>query len=1112
MVDLNNIYQYLQSTDGVNQLKRSLPALDPGSVQLDGRTNNDIINFLYQLSQQISFYDLTNTPQGDWSDFFNFLKSADGSIMNDGELNQLMATRNDWPPHLALLMAFLGVYAIAQKDMNQLVRKHLNYYYKKVLQLNPAAPKPDQVHVTFELTKSASPYLLKQGTLLDAGKDSSKQLLRYAVDNETVINSAVVKSLKSLYFDQQNGRAIVFIADDATSVKSSLSSGWRPFGTCQLALAPEVRNMAEANLGFAIASPALLLAEGERSITITIYLAAAPGFSANDLPSFLPACFDISLTGDKGWISPPFTQTYTKSIGNINLQLTTYLSNQDAPVVSYDAKLHEDGYTTAWPVLRCILRPYTFQLESLDKFVISSVDIEVGAYGIKNLVLQNDESLQPINKPILPFTSFPRIGNHFYIGSTEAFSKSLESLGITLNWKDPPGYFDQYYSGYDNKLISYDTFSCTMSLLAGRSWETISQNIQLFEEIPTADDNEIWGPQSFFQSEIQQSGYVRNPDLNPVTEYAPGIQQGFISIQLSGPTQDDVGNSPAYAPFEAFGHKAFPSIYTVKALALAKDGATPLPNQPYTPTLQSVALSYTAKETFVPDSTNDLTLNSPNNTDQFFMLDAFSNVEWNANVPARLIPKLPLSLSSITGKKAGVLYIGIDQAQPLEILSLLFQMESGSMPGSILLQKEDIAWSYLKDTKWQSIDSSDIQRDTTGTFQDPGIIQVGLAPDAGLAASLMPPGLCWLSIAALQNADGASDISAIVAQAASATRVIAGSDAVISVLPPKTITKLVTKASAIKTVTQSYPSFKGLPAESDAAFYVRVSERLRHRNRPITGWDYERIVLQQFPDLFKAKCLSHTDNFNNLAPGSVKIVVIPNVRLTNPDVDLTNATNLPQLLQPVSNLAYLDKIRQSIVDNKPSPFMTADTVNVTNPVYETLLVDCKVAFKPGKDPQFYSNQLENDIRCFLSPWVCDNGQDITFGGKIYRSALLDFVESHDDYVDHVVNFQLYHRFEGTGTASGIGCMKIGTDFIVAVQPSATIASSGTSSAFAGTVIGQDFVVGIPVDVAAATRPDAILASNVTHRIGTLQEGSFECSGVISLGIGQMIVGLDLIPV
>jgi hypothetical protein len=1096
MVDLDKIYQYLQSTDGVNQLQRKLAALDPKSVQLDGRTKSDLINFLYQLSKQISFYNLINTPQGDWSGLFNFLKSSNGNIMSDDELDQLIVSRNDWPPHVALLMVFLRLYAIAQQDMNHLVTKHLNYYYKRVLQLSPKGIHPDQVHVTFELNKSVTNYPLKQYTLLDAGKDSAGQPLRFSIDSDLVINRAIVQSLRSLYFDQQSGRAIAFVANDATLVKSSLSSGWRPFGTSQLAAIAEARNMVEATFGFAIASPDLFLAEGTRSITVTIHLAAAPGLSIVDLPSFLPSCFDISLTGEKGWTSPLFVQKYSKDPGDVKLTLTTNLTDKDDAVVAYNSNVHGSGYRTDWPILRCVLKPYCFQLETLDMFVVSGVDIDVSTAGIKNLVLQNDETLQPVNKPILPFTSIPRIGNNFYIGSSEAFSKTLESITVTLNWKDPPANFHGYYIGYDNSQINYSKFQFSTSMLAQGNWKILTP-----AGPPLFDGSDSTNPKVIIEDgpSIQTTGYSRNPYLGVVKEFTPGIDQGFISIQLTGPKPGDVGTLPSYAPFEAFGHKAFPNIYAVKAVERSADPTNTgilFPNQPYTPTLQSVSLGYTSKNTFTPSL--------PNLTDQFFNLDAFGNVECNANIPARLIPELPVSAASLSGKQAGALYLGIEKATPPQILSLLFQMESGSMPGSVLLKKEDIDWTYLSnDNTWQKVAAPDIQRDTTELFQTPGIIQISVASDADLTATLMPSGYCWLRVTARENADGASDVSAIVAQAASATRLV-DEGAVISTLQPETIKQLVTKVSAIKTVTQKYPSFNGLAAEADTAFYVRTSERLRHRNRTVAGWDYERIVLQQFPGLFKAKCLSYTNyinDFNNLKPGSVKLVVIPDAR----------QGNAGNRLQPISNLAYLDEIKQFILEHNPSPFLTDDTVYVSNPVYETLLVDCKVSFMIGKDPEFYRNQLEEDIRRFLSPWAYDEGQDITFGGKVFRSEILSFIEGRD-YVDYVVNFQLYHRFSGTNTTSGIGCMTIGIDFIVAVKPSATIGSPVTSATYiAGTTIGVDFVVGIPVDVATATRPDAILASNVTHRIATLQEGSFKCSGVTALGIGEMIVGLDFIP-
>ena len=50
------------------------------------------------------------------------------------------------------------------------------------------------------------------------------------------------------------------------------------------------------------------------------------------------------------------------------------------------------------------------------------------------------------------------------------------------------------------------------------------------------------------------------------------------------------------------------------------------------------------------------------------------------------------------------------------------------------------------------------------------------------------------------------------------------------------------------------------PSRSEALeYYRRISERLRHKNRAITSWDYEQIILENFPEVFKVKCLNSTN-------------------------------------------------------------------------------------------------------------------------------------------------------------------------------------------------------------------------------------------------------------
>ena len=216
---------------------------------------------------------------------------------------------------------------------------------------------------------------------------------------------------------------------------------------------------------------------------------------------------------------------------------------------------------------------------------------------------------------------------------------------------------------------------------------------------------------------------------------------------------------------------------------------------------------------------------------------------------------------------------------------------------------------------------------------------------------------------------------------------------------------------------------------------------MRHRNRAVTRWDYERLVLESFPQVFKVKCLPHTDSDNELAPGHVKLVAVPDWR--------KRPTGNP--LQPKATKYFLRQMEAHLLAKHTSAF---SVVHVVNPTYETLLVDSKVQFNEGFDPGFFSLQLKEELRRFLSPWAYDTGEDIVFGGKVHASEIMAFIEGRE-YVDHITNFELYHRHQGI-QGGGIGEMQIGVNFLISETPEAAIGGPGV-----GKTIGLDFVVGSP---------------------------------------------------
>jgi hypothetical protein len=168
---------------------------------------------------------------------------------------------------------------------------------------------------------------------------------------------------------------------------------------------------------------------------------------------------------------------------------------------------------------------------------------------------------------------------------------------------------------------------------------------------------------------------------------------------------------------------------------------------------------------------------------------------------------------------------------------------------------------------------------------------------------------------------------------------------------------------------------------------------LRHKRRAISIFDYERLVLEHFPEVYKVRCLCHTSVDSEYAPGSVRVVVVPNLR----------NRNAVDPLRPRLSLSRLEAIREYLA-GLASDF--AD-IAVVNPDYEEVRARFHVRFRSGYDKGYYTTQLEQDIVRFLSPWLYDEAEDLTFGGRVHRSSILNFIDERE-YVDFVTDFEMDH--------------------------------------------------------------------------------------------------------
>ena len=268
----------------------------------------------------------------------------------------------------------------------------------------------------------------------------------------------------------------------------------------------------------------------------------------------------------------------------------------------------------------------------------------------------------------------------------------------------------------------------------------------------------------------------------------------------------------------------------------------------------------------------------------------------------------------------------------------------------------------------------------------------------------------WIRCSVQNNTDAICKIISIKAQAILASFLDQNNaeDFLATPLPEMTISKLINSNAAIKKIEQPYSSFGGSVKETEEQFFKKVSERLRHKGLAINIWDYERIVLEAFPKIYKVICLNHTrimnmdddkKMLNELSPGHVLIVTVP-------DLKNRNAINP---ITPYTSLSTLSKIKQ-FLQNRISPCVQLEVVN---PLFESVQVKFEVEFTEGKEFIMHARLLNEDIMRFLSPWAFENSskKEISFGGSISKSVILNFIEELP-YVDFLTNFEM-NQFTGS---------------------------------------------------------------------------------------------------
>jgi hypothetical protein len=932
-------------------------------------------------------------------------------------------------PHVSLIIAFLQLFKHVQGDLNNVTKRHLDYYYREVLKQSKRKSSPDSAHIYFELAEHVPNAVIKSGTRFISGVDEEGLNNTYALEHDVVINRSNIDSIKVIHVANNPSIGIgnsyksvsniyasdIKVREDGLIVNEANNPTLAyPFGRDQSDISLVNRDMSQADIGFAVSSALLSMKEGHRNVSFTFKfnlksltslvsfveeIAIQENLSAdNAFYKILNNIFKLRVTTNDGWYETDAYNIFRHNAWSYGeVQINMVLEISEPAIVNYDPELHGDGYEAQWPVFEFLIssKHAMYAYSYLKDLSIETCKIETEVNQVKDLSVFNDQGQLDIHMPFFPFGSNPKLGSYFILGHEELFNRPITEFSADIQWHNLPrlrGGFETYYKDY-GEGIKNDSFKMGLTGLSEFKFHpSDASSIQQFDLFKVDEkEDKLSNTMKVEGVELDTLRLVPSYEHIDISEYSSKTRNGFLKFELNGPEM-------------GFGFDVFPRLFsdavvnnsTISASILGSK-ETPkvdLPNEAFAPQIRSISLNYKASTvlTFTADRVSE---NDDKVNDQLYHIHPFGKHA----IFEKGLPKSQKLLPQYDDE--GYMILGISEMNAPATLSIFFQLEHNAVNVINFTDIPIVNWSYMVHDEWISFKEGQILSDGTNNFTTSGIVVLKVSEEINSRHRILPSDVYWIRASATRNTKILSRIQFVKTNAALVKWKShkAGAEWKGNI-PDGSIDGFIETKAEINVVAQPFPSFGGTPGETDLGFYNRVSERLRHKNRSVVPEDFERIILDRFSSLYQVMCLNNSRYPDFIKPGEVKVLVVSNIN-TKSDFSLPRVDyNQLKLIE--------DEIKQII-----TPFAK---ISVINPVYEKVRIGCHVQFETETGAGEFVAQLERDLRLFICPWFTKSQSEMIFGGSLERSALLSFIESLD-YVTFVTRLSVVVLHDKNGEYS-----------------------------------------------------------------------------------------------
>ncbi|KAA0592740.1 hypothetical protein J2848_006015 [Azospirillum lipoferum] len=404
-------------------------------------------------------------------------------------------------PQAALYNAFTMLFRHAQDTVNRFPERLVRFYDVDVLHQDRRDGSADRVYLAFTPAKGVIQASAPKGTVFTAGSDASGQPVQYTLDQAVSVGTAAVAALRTLTVTRESPQSSA-VPLPATPLPAQVLGGvavlsqtppliaepFPLFGAEEAGTDGALVSTA-ASLGFALASPTLELAGGQRTVSLGLSFAAdglaaaeallAPlgGDPAALLAQVLAAAFALRYSTAGGWMPVAGYTVTAPATGQNAFTLAFALTADAAPFVALSstppvktalpvsegvvpddtlpvlvADLLQTRVTIGAPAGPVDLYPYAV----LNGLALTGLTIAVAVDGLTDLTLTTPGGRASADQPFTPFGSPPVQGAALDVAAPELFIKTLDRLSMRIGWYGLPVQTTGFYGYYSAYVIDAD--------------------------------------------------------------------------------------------------------------------------------------------------------------------------------------------------------------------------------------------------------------------------------------------------------------------------------------------------------------------------------------------------------------------------------------------------------------------------------------------------------------------------------------------------------------------------------------------------------------------------------------------------------------------------------